>query len=80
MVSLVLGILSIILGVLSFFVFWWLSLVGVILGIIGIAIARDSKDAGDDRGGGVLSVIGTSVNTVSLVVVIISLIIIAATR
>ena len=42
----VLGIISICLAVISFFVFWWLSAVGAALGIIGTVLAWRDPYAG----------------------------------
>ena len=66
--GLVLGILSITLGVISFFVFWWLSIVGLILGIIGIVISSSK----------ILNIIGISANSLGLLIFIISLCITSA--
>lgn len=66
--GLVLGILSITLGIISFFVFWWLSIVGLILGIIGIVISNSK----------VLNIIGISANSLDLLIFIISLCIASA--
>lgn len=66
--GLVLGILSITLGVISFFVFWWLSIVGLILGIIGIVISSSK----------ILNIIGISANSLGLLIFIISLCIASA--
>ena len=66
--GLVLGILSITLGVVSFFVFWWLSIVGLILGIIGVDISSSK----------ILNITGISANSLSLLIFIIFLCIASA--
>lgn len=43
--SIILGVISIALAFISFFVFWWLSIVGAVLGIIGLVL-RDTRTSG----------------------------------
>lgn len=56
--SIILGVISISLAVISFFVFWWLSIVGVALGIVGLAL-QDTQTSGK-----VVSGIGTCLGIV----------------
>lgn len=56
------GILSLVFSIISFFVCWWLSIVGVILGIIGLC---------DESNG--LGIAGTVTGIVSLIVNIVVL-------
>ena len=57
---LVLGILSICASGISFFVCWWLGIVGIIFGIIGVALKGSEAGTitgGIGIGGGLISVI-----------------------
>ncbi len=61
--SLVLGILSIVLSGVAWLVFWWLSIVGLVLGAISIILAVVGKNKlgkwdGLSIGGLVCSIIG----------------------
>lgn len=57
------GILSIVFSVVSFFIFWWLAIVGLVLGIISLCLGSDSKK--------LLGIIGTALSAISLVLLII---------
>lgn len=37
------AIVSLVLSCVSLFVFWWLGLIGAILGIVGLATSEDNK-------------------------------------
>lgn len=65
---LLLPILSLVLGGVSWIAFWWLSIVGLILGIISLV------DKNKTTTSTILSVIGTVVSTFSIVVVILGMI------
>lgn len=43
--SIILGVISIALAFISFFVFWWFSIIGAVLGIIGLVL-RDTRTSG----------------------------------
>ena len=43
--SFILGVISIALAFISFFVFWWFSIIGAVLGIIGLVL-RDTRTSG----------------------------------
>lgn len=64
--SIILGVISIALAFISFFVFWWLSIVGAVLGIIGLVL-KDTQISGK-----IVSGIGTGL---SIVLFIISLVV-----
>lgn len=63
--GLVLGILSIVLGTISFFVFWWLSIFGIGLGSLGVNISSSKT----------LNIVGICLSTVALFLVIIMFVI-----
>ena len=52
----VLGILSCVLGFISLFVFWWLSIVGTILGVIGCITGKD--DSRSPKAAFIISIVG----------------------
>ena len=60
------AILSFIFSCVSLFAFWWLSIPGVILGIVSIAKAEDNND---QRAFGIA---GTVVGAVALIVLIVA--------
>lgn len=63
------GVLSIILGVIGMFVFWWLAIIGLVLGIIGIcAHSKASKTTG---------IIGTCICGVDLLIMLIAVAMVA---
>ena len=62
------GIISIVCSIVSFFVFWWLSIIGIILGAIGMGVDENKT----------FSKIGLIIGIVALAVYIISVIIAAA--
>lgn len=81
---LVLGLLSIGLGIVSFFVLWWLSIIGLVLGVVGIALAGSSKhwneltknnDDEEKKRVLVLPIVGTVMNSIDLIIALISILI-----
>lgn len=76
MTKVALGAFSIALGVVSFFIFWWLAIVGFCLGTIGLCIRQDDSDSEKrdfGRAGTICSIIGMVICGVALLVLIISL-------
>ena len=67
----VLGVISICLAVVSFFVFWWLSAVGAALGVVGMALAWRDPYAG--AAGKATSTIGLILSVVVFVLSIVLL-------
>lgn len=70
----VLGVISICLAVISFFVFWWLSAVGAVLGIIGTVLAWRDPYAG--TAGKALSVIGLVLSAIMFVLSVIVILVV----
>lgn len=68
--SSILGAVSIVLGIISIFIFWWLSIIGIVLGVIGIILVRDY-----DKGKApfLLPLTGTILTTILFVVSLILL-------
>lgn len=67
----VLGVISIALAVVSFFVFWWLSAVGAALGIIGMVLAwRDPCAGAANKATPVIGLILSAIMFVLSIVVI----------
>lgn len=63
--SIILGVISIALAFISFFVFWWFSIIGAVLGIIGLVLK------GTQTSGKIVSGIGLGL---SIILFIISLV------
>lgn len=57
------GILSVVFSAVSFFIFWWLAVVGLVLGIISLCLGKDKNKS--------LGFIGTGLSAISLVLFII---------
>lgn len=79
--ALVCGIISLVFSLISYFVLWWLSIPGIILGIIAISSsAKHKKENGSFNGmtiaGLVTGIIGLVLGAIALIIYIISLIII----
>ena len=73
---LVLGLLSIGLGIVSFFVLWWLSIIGLVLGVVGIALVGSStSNSTENKKMGILPIVGTVMNSIDLVIALISILI-----
>lgn len=68
--ALALGIISIVFGAVSFFVFWWFSIIGVLCGLIGVVMMW-SYDKG--RASFLLPLTGSILSLVSLVLSLILL-------
>lgn len=84
MASLVLGILSIVLGGVGFILVWWfglaalvLGIVAVILGIIGI-VAYRNRIYGNGKAGFVTSIVGTSLGGADALIYLIAFIAVMA--
>lgn len=67
MVVIILGILSIVLAGISFFVFWWLGIIAAILGIIGVILFQNNKEQKDAKIGLTCSIIGLSLGVISVI-------------
>ena len=77
MTKIVLGTISIALGVISFFIFWWLAIIGICCGIIGLCIRVDINNSDlreYSRAGNICSTMGTIICGVALFIFIISII------
>ena len=71
----VFGVISLALSVISWFIFWWLSIAALILGIIGAAVKIDDEDPQRTRNGRILNIIAIIVSSISIAVVVATLII-----
>ena len=73
---LVLGLLSIGLGIVSFFVLWWFSIIGLVMGVVGIALVGSStSNSTENKKMGILPIVGTVMNSIDLVIALISILI-----
>ena len=74
MSKLVCGIVSTVLAVISWIVFWWLSIVAVVVGIVGLILNKDSADINGANSrnvaGTVLNAIGIAVGAIGLIIFI----------
>lgn len=74
MSKLVCGIVSTVLAVISWIVFWWLSIVAVVVGIVGLILNKDPVDINESNSrnvaGTVLNVIGIAVGAIGLIIFI----------
>ena len=77
MSKLVLGIISTLLAVISWFIFWWLSIVAIIVGIAGVMakvqITNDTSKS-YDTAGKLLSIIGITLGGIGFIIYLISLV------
>ena len=77
MSKLVLGIISTVLAVVSWFIFWWLSVVAIVVGIAGVMTKvqiTDDASRSYDTAGKILNIIGIVLGGIGLVIYLISLI------
>lgn len=81
--ALVLGILACVLSVVSIFAFWWLAIVGLILGIVAVVLsAKSKKQTGSWSGfaitGLITGIIGIVIGGIALLIFLITLAMAAA--
>ena len=77
MSKLVLGIISTVLAIVSWFIFWWLSVVAIVVGIAGVMTKvqiTDDASRSYDTAGKILNIIGIVLGGIGLVIYLISLI------
>ena len=74
MSKLVCGIVSTVLAIISWIVFWWLSIVAVVVGIVGLILNKDPVDINGANSrnvaGTVLNAIGIAVGAIGLIIFI----------
>lgn len=73
MSKLVLGIISIVLSVISWFIFWWLSIVAIGLGIIGLCTKVSEEYSKYNIAGKALNIIGVIMGAVGFIIFLIAL-------
>ena len=71
----VFGAISLALSIISWFVFWWLSIAALILGIIGVAVKIDDEDPQRTRNGRILNVIAIIAASTCIITMIVTIII-----
>lgn len=71
----VFGVISLALSVISWFIFWWLSIAALVLGIIGVAVKIDDEDPQRTGNGRILNIIAIIVSSISIAVVVSTLIV-----
>lgn len=74
--KLILGLLSTILGIVCWIVFWWLSIVAIVLGVTGLILKPAASDTNQGAliAGKVLSIVGIVIAAIALVVMLVALI------
>lgn len=71
----VFGAISLALSVISWFIFWWLSIAALILGIIGVAVKIDDEDPQRTRNGRILNIIAIIAASACLITMIVTIIV-----
>ena len=74
--KLILGLLSTVLAAISWIVFWWLSIIAVVLGVTGLLLKPEinSNNANAEMAGNILSIVGIVVGAIALAVMLIALV------
>lgn len=74
--KLVLGLLSTILGIVCWIVFWWLSIIAIVLGVTGLILKPAANDTNQGAlvAGKVLSIVGIVIAAIALIVMLVALI------
>lgn len=71
----VFGAISLALSVISWFIFWWLSIAALILGIIGVAVKVEDEDPQRTRNGRILNIIAIIAASACLITMIVTIIV-----
>lgn len=71
----VFGVISLALSVISWFIFWWLSIAALILGIIGVAVKIEDEDPQRTRNGKILNIIAIIAASACLITMIVTIVI-----
>ena len=72
----VLGVISTTLAIISWFIFWWLSVVAIVVGVAGLVTKvqiTDDASRSYDTAGRVLSSVGITLGGIGLIIFLISL-------
>ena len=72
----VLGVISTTLAIMSWFIFWWLSVVEIVVGVAGLATKvqiTDDASRSYDTAGRVLNSVGITLGGIGLIIFLISL-------
>ena len=74
MSRIVCGVISAVLALISWFIFWWLSIVAIAIGVVGLLLNRDvDENNTKDR-----VLVGTILNTIGIILAAVGLIIFLA--
>lgn len=71
----VFGAISLALSVISWFIFWWLSIAALILGIIGVAVKIDDEDPQRTRNGRILNIVAIIAASACLITMIVTIVV-----
>ena len=72
----VLGVISTLSAIISWFIFWWLSVVAIVVGVAGLATKvqiTDDASRSYDTAGRVLNSVGITLGGIGLIIFLISL-------
>lgn len=68
------GVISAVLALISWFIFWWLSIVAIVIGVVGLLLNREVDETNTkDR-----VLVGTILNTIGIILAAVGLIIFLA--
>lgn len=67
------GIVSVLLAIVSWFIFWWLSIVAIGLGIIGLCTKVPEEYSKYNTAGKALNIIGVVMGAVGFIIFLIAL-------
>lgn len=74
MSRIVCGVISAVLALISWFIFWWLSIVAIAIGVVGLLLNREvDENNTKDR-----VLVGTILNTIGIILAAVGLIIFLA--
>ena len=74
MSRIVCGVISAVLALISWFIFWWLSIVAIVIGVVGLLLNREVDETNTkDR-----VLVGTILNTIGIILAAVGLIIFLA--
>lgn len=68
-----LGVISTILSIISWFIFWWLSIIAIILGVVGLVTRPEVTNSNSDTVGRTFCIMGIIVGAIGLLFFIVTI-------